>query len=521
MEEAYRFGEFFSPSLNDVDFDAAPMVLLLGQYSTGKTSFIKYMLERDFPGSHIGPEPTTDRFMAVMYGKQERKTPGNALAMSGDKPFNALSRFGMNFLNKFEGSECAAPMSVFLIVYILYLSDQLCSLQNMTFIDTPGVLSGEKQRIGRAYDFPEVVEWFAERADRILLLFDAHKLDISDEFKTVIQSLRGHDDKVRIILNKSDVDTQHLMRIYGSLLWSLSRVWQSPEILRVFVSSFTDQEIRNEDVKPLLEAEKQDLISDLRSLPRNSTVRKINEFVKRARMAKVHACIVAHLREQFGLLGKEKRQRELLNNLVDEFKKVQVAHNLPAGDFPNVAKFREIISKHEVTHFSLFDQFSHFFSSCCTAQIWKFPKLDKKALDAMDRVLSLEIPELMHMLPQETVQSRPHYENNVPMSLSSASAPPMEEPSNPFADNPLNAIPATNWLIAAAAKARYDNEFFASELSADEKLSGVSAKKALMKTGVDTSKLKAIWDLSDIDKDGALDCDEFAVARCTLSLTRW
>jgi len=38
------------------------MVMLVGQYSTGKTTFIRYLLEQDFPGIRIGPEPTTDRF---------------------------------------------------------------------------------------------------------------------------------------------------------------------------------------------------------------------------------------------------------------------------------------------------------------------------------------------------------------------------------------------------------------------------------------------------------------------------
>ncbi len=38
-----------------------PMVMLVGQYSTGKTTFIRYLLEQDFPGIRIGPEPTTDR----------------------------------------------------------------------------------------------------------------------------------------------------------------------------------------------------------------------------------------------------------------------------------------------------------------------------------------------------------------------------------------------------------------------------------------------------------------------------
>ena len=35
-----------------------------------------------------------------------------------------------------------------------------------------------------------MLKWFAERADRIILLFDAHKLDISDEFKQAIQAIR-------------------------------------------------------------------------------------------------------------------------------------------------------------------------------------------------------------------------------------------------------------------------------------------------------------------------------------------
>ena len=74
LEESYDFHEFVSPALNEPDFDAKPMVLLVGQYSTGKTSFIRYLLERDFPGIRIGPEPTTDAFTAVMYGENEQVT---------------------------------------------------------------------------------------------------------------------------------------------------------------------------------------------------------------------------------------------------------------------------------------------------------------------------------------------------------------------------------------------------------------------------------------------------------------
>ena len=122
-----------------------------------------------------------------MDGTDERVIPGNALAVSHDMPYRGLERFGVAFLNRFEGSQL--PSAV---------------LRHITLIDTPGVLSGEKQRLARGYDFTQVTAWFSARADLILLLFDAHKLDISDEFRAVIESFKGNEDKIRCILNKAD-----------------------------------------------------------------------------------------------------------------------------------------------------------------------------------------------------------------------------------------------------------------------------------------------------------------------------
>ena len=159
------YDKFYETLMNDNDFEAKPMVLLIGQYSVGKTSFIRYLLECDYQGMRVGPEPTTDKFISVMYGDVERVIPGNAASVSADLPFNSLQQFGSGFLNRFEVVQVPSPV-----------------LQSITFIDTPGVLSGEKQRLNRTH-------YFADRADRILILFDAHKLDISDEMKAAIEAL--------------------------------------------------------------------------------------------------------------------------------------------------------------------------------------------------------------------------------------------------------------------------------------------------------------------------------------------
>ena len=279
----------------------------MGQYSVGKTSFIRYMLGRDFPGARIGPEPTTDRFTCLINGPEERTIPGNALSVHPDLPFRGLERFGVSFLSRFEGSQL--PSSV---------------LRSITLVDTPGILSGEKQRVNRGYDFTKVVSWFADRADLILLLFDAHKLDISDELKATIDVLKGHEDKVRCILNKADqINRQQLMRVYGSLLWSLGKTINSPEVLRVYVGSFWHEPLQNMDNAELFESEEGDLMRDLAILPRQSAVRKINELVKRIRKVKTLAYIIGYLKSQMpAVMGKDKKQQKLIGDMPNVFRTI-------------------------------------------------------------------------------------------------------------------------------------------------------------------------------------------------------
>lgn len=95
----------------------------------------------------------------------------------------------------------------------------------------------------------------------MLLLFDSHKLDISDELKGTIEVLKGHEDKIRCILNKADqIDRQQLMRVYGALLWSLGKTMASPEVARVYVGSFWQEPLQNLDNAELFEMEEKDLM---------------------------------------------------------------------------------------------------------------------------------------------------------------------------------------------------------------------------------------------------------------------
>ncbi|GAM19970.1 hypothetical protein SAMD00019534_031450, partial [Acytostelium subglobosum LB1] len=440
LEVLTKFGEFHSPTLTDSDIEAKPMVLLLGQYSTGKSITSK-----------------TDRFNAVMYGADDRVVPGNTACVQEDKPFKGLERFGTGFMGKFQCSLCNAPL-----------------LEKISFIDTPGVLSGEKQRIGRAYDFPSIVSWFADRADMILLLFDAHKLDISDEFKSAIEQLKGHDDKIKIVLNKADkVSSQQLLRVYGALMWSLGKVIKTPEVMRVYLGSFWNgSPLQNPDTEKLLHSEMVDLIKELLALPKNAAIRKVNDLVKRARAAKVHSLIMGHLKNEMpSVFGKDSKQSELIKGLDKEFQKIARIHNIPFGDFPDPEKYRGILKVHDFT---------------------KFPKVNPKMLNILDEVLAVDFPALLERFPVDGGHKPTQYE------------------LNPFAIDEMEE--ALRWTIWENINLQSYLPIFYSLSPVEGKVNGVAAKPPLQQSGLANDILAKIWRLADIDRDGKLDVDEFCLA---------
>ncbi|CAO3622428.1 unnamed protein product [Mucor fragilis] len=465
LEVTYNFEGFHSAPLTDSDIEAKPMVLLLGQYSTGKTTFIRYLLDKKYPGEHIGVEPTTDRFLAVMNGAEDRVIPGNAAAVNQELPFRGLNHFGQAFLSRFQVSQTPSPV-----------------LENMTIIDTPGILAGDKQRIERGYDFTQVTEWFAQRADLILLMFDSYKLDISNEFKMAIHSLKGQEEKIRVVLNKSDmVSQQQLMRVYGAMMWSLGKVVQTPEVMRVYLSSFWTEKPPNcfEDCRELIEAESKDLLGDLKELRRNAAIRKVNEIVKRARLARVHALIIGHLKKEMpSMFGKKKKQEKLLQHLDQEFIKIQNKYHLPAGDFPNPEKFRQNLALYDMD---------------------KFKNIKEDLLERVDEALAVDLPKLMSQFPT----------SNPELEKSQLNPFDMAQGNSEVVHN--GQLPPSFWEYSNLDKSSY-MPAFQSLHPRDGMVSGASVKPILVETGLPNDVLAEIWRLADWDNDGYLDADQFGVA---------
>eukprot|EP00056_Hartaetosiga_gracilis_P005248 m.82779 g.82779 ORF g.82779 m.82779 type:complete len:660 (-) comp12101_c0_seq2:77-2056(-) len=73
-------------------------------------------------------------------------------------------------------------------------------------------------------------------------------------------------------------------------------------------------------------------------------------------------------------------------------------------------------------------------------------------------------------------------------------------------------LTSSQWDVSSEEKTKFDNVYDRLELEEDGTLSGDVARDVLLHSGLPPPVLGKIWECADLDKDGKLDRDEFAVA---------
>jgi len=203
-----------------------PFVLLLGNHSSGKSSFINHILKRKVQTT--GVAPTDDNFTIIGPGESDIDRNGPALVGDPDLGFSGLKMFGPVLVNHTHLKVRAnTAISDFMIVDSPGMIDS-----PVTHKSAPGAPVG----MDRGYNFEGVCRWYAERADVILLFFDPDKPGTTGETLSILTTaLVGLDHKMYIILNKADQfhKIHDFARAYGSLCWNLSKVIPRKDLPRI------------------------------------------------------------------------------------------------------------------------------------------------------------------------------------------------------------------------------------------------------------------------------------------------
>lgn len=195
-----------------------PMVLIIGNYSSGKSTLINEFLGADIQA--IGQAPTDDSFTIITHDdtvpehegiRVTQERDGKFLLNDPEYPFEILKKHGQRFAAHFRLKKVNSPF-----------------LKNLALIDTPGMLDSITER-DRGYDYQEVIGDLAQLADLVLVLFDPHKAGTVRESHTSLRETianRTYEDRVFFVLNRIDEcsSLSDLLQVYGTLCWNLSQI---------------------------------------------------------------------------------------------------------------------------------------------------------------------------------------------------------------------------------------------------------------------------------------------------------
>jgi GTPase SAR1 family protein len=266
---------FFERRPTSGEIKGPPMVLFLGNHSSGKSTFINHLLGLEL--QRTGVAPTDDTFTIITYGDKETERDGAAMATNPELGFETMSGFGPMFLS-----------------HLRMKTRPIALLRDVTLIDTPGMIDAAKEGLGRGYDFTGVVRWFAQRADVVLIFFDPEKPGTTGETLQVFtQALQGIEHKLLIVMNKVDqfMSLRDFARAYGALCWNLSKVIPRKDLPMIFTTFVPVDASQPRMPMEDFEKARHELIAEVKRAPERRMDNMLTQLYAHARRLKMHARI--------------------------------------------------------------------------------------------------------------------------------------------------------------------------------------------------------------------------------------
>ncbi len=201
-----------------------PMVLLIGNYSSGKSTLVNELAGVDI--QRTGQAPTDDAFTIITSEEENshgQEIPGSTLVNDENLPFGPLKDHGEQFISHFRMKKVVAP-----------------ALNDMAIIDSPGMLDSVTEK-DRGYDYMAVISQLAKLADLVVLMFDPLKAGTIKETYTAIRNTlpeSAGEDRIVFVMSRIDEcdSMTDLVRSYGTLCWNLSQMTGRKDIPHIHLT---------------------------------------------------------------------------------------------------------------------------------------------------------------------------------------------------------------------------------------------------------------------------------------------
>ena len=271
--------------------DAAglPTVLFLGNHSSGKSSFINYLIQSEI--QKTGLAPTDDGFTLLIHGQQTDVFDGQTVVSHPALAYKSLQRLGPAFLAHLRLKTHPSEL-----------------LKSVSLIDSPGMIDAAGTAKSRGYDFAAAVRSLSEMADLILIFFDPDKPGTTGETMGIfVETLAGLEHKLLIVMNKVDLfsNLRDFARTYGTLCWNLSKTIKTKDLPHIY-NTYLPGQARSgkagpQDTLPLhdFDASRDEVIAEIKRAPTRRADNLVSDLLVQARAVSMQARVCQAIARHF------------------------------------------------------------------------------------------------------------------------------------------------------------------------------------------------------------------------------